>query len=766
MKKFALTPSALIAWVALAFHGQVALAAPPAAPPGVEPEPQANQCYHRHGAISPLTNPLAIRQLAAQAYIWALAPEFVYRFLNYNTLKTAPVNKLGGSTEVAAWNNAATNAGDASVLYLNAVINLSGKQTEGGATDLVLTVPPSEDPSKDPSLDSSGEQYIVVDFLDGFINTVGSIGTRTTPSPESQTYLIAGPQSVYQHEQKVTIRGKEFRVLPTDTNLNWMLIRIRADTLAPSSDPNVFPANSTASVYKDVVQKFALNTLDEYLRNGNQPIFQSSFEYTFTKEQRKRAQRWHSQPCSNRDTCTAADAVDFFLQAGCSLVISPMPPQDFGLAGTPLGLLPPWVAPQAGATGDTTPYANPSYGQQATLDQFGSLGLTANGYAVPRNWGTVQLNALKDGLLDGMAILNVQLTSSPGSSTNFWKYVNADVGTYPNTESGYETRGAIVLAGGSANLAADAVYAQTNAIGTSTIQLNGNNTYKLTFAELPPLVMDAGGNDRGFWSLHVYQPDSSESAAPFLMQTASLNTFYSSANLDVISVDPTANSITAINTTWAVMKASSPVFFSGSAAESYGLIAGKPYYIVSDPTPGTSDGNPTITFQIATVWKQMLSGNLVPIQDSGGPDPTTVVDLLAGNGSFQWGPIQSVSQLGSQQKTSNLLKQNADGSYTIWVGPPSAPGASPQSWVPAPPPGVLYPQNWIPTPSTAYYNYVYGGTSNVNTDIRLMIRMYYPAPGCPPPSILPPIDKDGNPCVPGNPPPTATYVFPLVETGP
>jgi hypothetical protein len=128
MKKYALTASALIACVALAFHGQVALAAPP----GVEPEPQANQCYHRHGAISPLTNPLAIRQLAAQAYIWALAPEFVYRFLNYNTLKTAPVNKLGGSTEVAAWNNAATNAGDASVLYLNAMINLSGKQTEGG----------------------------------------------------------------------------------------------------------------------------------------------------------------------------------------------------------------------------------------------------------------------------------------------------------------------------------------------------------------------------------------------------------------------------------------------------------------------------------------------------------------------------------------------------------------------------------------------------------------------------------------------------------
>jgi hypothetical protein len=762
MKKYALTASALIGCVALVFHGQVALAAPPVAPPGVEPEPTANQCYHRPGAISTLTNPLKIRELAAQAYIWALAPEFVYRFLNYNTLKTAPVNKLGGTTEVAAWNNAATQAGDASVLYLNSMINLSGKQTEGGATELVLTVPPSEDPSQDPSK----ERYIVVDFLDGFINTVGSIGTRTTPSSEAQTYLIAGPQSVYQHEQKVTIRGKEFRVLPTDTNLNWMLIRIRADTLAPASGPNAFPENSTANVYTDVVQQFALNTLDEYLENGNQPIFQSSFEYTFTKEQLKRARRWRTAPCSNRDTCTAADAVDFFLQAGCSLVISPLPTQDFGLAGTPLGLLPAWVAPQAGATGATTPYANPSYGQQATLDGFRPLGLTVNGYAVPRNWGTAQLNALKDGLLDGMAILNFQLTSTPGSSTNFWKYVNANVGTYLNTPNGYETRGAIVLAGGSANLAADAVYAQTNSLGNSPAQLDGNNIYKITFTELPPLTVDVFGNDRGFWSLHVYQPDASESSAPFLMQTATLNTAYSNANLDVLSVDPTADTITAVDTTWAVMKASSPVFFSGSTAHSYGLIPGKPYYIVGDPTRGTSGTNDTITFQVSAVWKQELSGAMppVPIQNSVDPaGPGPVVDLLAVSGPFQpfqWGPIQSVSQLGSQQIASGLLTKT-NGSYTLWAAPPSiTPGADPNTWIPTPPPGVD-PHNWIPTPSSDYYKLIYGDTT-VSTDIRLMIRMYFPAPGCPPPSILPPIDEHGVPCGTGD----ATYVFPLVQTGP
>ena len=767
MKKRALIVSALIACLGLAFNGQVALAGQYT----VEPEPTSNQCYHLQGANSSIKDPVAIRMLAAQAYIWALAPEFVYRFLNYNTLKTAPVNKLGGTTEAAGWNNAATNAGDASVLYLNAMINLSGKQTEGGATELVLTVPPSLDPS-DPSKD----QYIVVDFLDGFINTVGSIGTRTTPSTEPQTYLIAGPQSIYQHDKVVNIRGKEFRVLPTGTNLNWMLIRIRADTLAPSTAPNSFPLNSTANVYPDVVKNFALNTLDEYLKNGNQPILQSSFEYPFTKQQLQRAQRWHSQPCSNRNSCVAADAVEFFKQAGCSLVISPMPTKDFGINNTPLVTLPPWIAEQPGAT---TTYVNPSFGQQSALDQFGPLGLTANGYAVPRNWGTEQLNALKDGLLDGNAILNEKLKSTPGSPTNYWNYVNANVGSYPNTQNGYLIRGAIVLAGGSANLPEDAVYSQANAIGGSNTQLSGGNTYSVTFAPasntvpangtIPPLSPDVLGDPSGFWSMHVYQPDITESAAPFLMQTASLNTAYSNANLDVLSVDPTANTITAVDTDWALMKASSPVFFSGTAAASYGLIPGKPYYIIGDPTRGTSGTTDTITFQVSAIWKQELSGANppVPIQNSVDPEgPGPVIDLLPVSGAFQpfqWGPIQSVSQLGSQQITSGLLNPNSDGSYTIWAAPPSIPaGADPKTWIPAPPPGVD-PRNWIPTPSTDYYNLVYGANSNVSTGIRLMIRMYFPSPGCPGPSILPPIDENGVSCFQLPPGYDATYAFPIVK---
>ena len=122
------------------------------------------------GSVSPLTNPAKIQTLAAAAYAWGLPAEFVYRFENYNRLVTAPRNALGGGSVPAAWNNNATNAGDASVLYLNAMIDLSSQRGRGGTKELVLTVPPSK------------RNYYVVDLLDDFINTVGSIGTRTTPS--------------------------------------------------------------------------------------------------------------------------------------------------------------------------------------------------------------------------------------------------------------------------------------------------------------------------------------------------------------------------------------------------------------------------------------------------------------------------------------------------------------------------------------------------------------------------------------------------------
>ena len=84
------------------------------------------------------------------------------------------------------------------MLYLNAMLNLSGQRGRGGTKELVLTVAPSR------------TDYYVVNLLDDFINTAGSIGTRTTPSTRAQTYLVVGPTSSYAHrrvELAQAIRG-------------------------------------------------------------------------------------------------------------------------------------------------------------------------------------------------------------------------------------------------------------------------------------------------------------------------------------------------------------------------------------------------------------------------------------------------------------------------------------------------------------------------------------------------------------------------------
>lgn len=71
------------------------------------------------------------------------------------------------------------------------------------------------------------------------------------------------------------------------------------------------------------------------------------------------------------------------------------------------------------------------------------------------------------------------------------------------------------------------------------------------------------------------------------------------------------------------------------------------------------------------------SGPIVQLTNPGGK-----VDL-------EWGSIQPVSQLGSQQLMSGKLAKNADGLVTLWIGP-KLPACAPAT-------------NWIPTPSTAYY---------------------------------------------------------------
>ncbi|MGI9117479.1 MAG: DUF1254 domain-containing protein [Gaiellales bacterium] len=683
--------------------------------------PGASLARAPKGPPSPLTDPAKIQKLAADAYVWALAPEFVYRFLKYNALKTAPINMLGGKgTAAAAWNNLATNAGDASVLYLNSMMDLSGRPVagtpNGGTKELVLTVPPS------------AKNYYVVNLLDDFINSTGSIGTRTTPSKRSTSYLIAGPTSPYAHMRMARIGGFTYRVLPTDTNYNWMLIRIRADSLVPSSDPA-----SIASVYSSTVQRFALNTLAQFQANGNKPIYPTTTSYPPSKAQLQRAQKWKNAP---------TQALAFFKQAGRSLALNPLPSRTTGIGGTPMAALPAWVVPQAGAK---RVFLNPSYGQVHALRLFRPLGLRANGYVVPRNWGTTQLDALQAGYADGQAaVAAMQSALGVSPTTNYWSYLNDDIGTYPNSVLGYLYRATVVVAGGSANVPLDAVYAQANNLdGTNATQLVGDNTYKMTFTPppsgtptlplngtFPPTVNNASGDARGFWSIHVYQTDPSQSAAPFITQASALNLAYSQADLAAKSVNADADTITVGMPTWGgAPEASEPVFF-GTGAQAYGLQPDTTYYVASTPTVKGRGRLATYTFKLSRTWQQevspiVASGGGVPEQGPSGT-PGAIVDLTAGSGTLDWGPVQPVSQLGSQQITSGKLAANPDGSYTIWFGP-SLPAGAPAT-------------NWIPTPSLASLQQIYGsGTPVTAPQIRPMLRIYYPTPGSnTAASILPP----------------------------
>lgn len=688
----------------------------------------------RRGPASPLTDPAAIRKLAAKAYRWGLPAEFVYRFSRYNYLATAPRNELGGGKAAAAWNNNATNAGDASVLYLNAMLDLSGAKSRGNTRELVMTVPPSRD------------DYYVVNLLDSFVNTVGSIGTRTTPSTSPQTYLLAGPTSPYAHRRTVTLKGFRYRVMTTDTNLGWLLVRIRADTLVDATSPA-----SASSVIDNVVEGFALQSLRSFERHDHDPDYFTP-GYAPTDQQKAAAQKWHNTPTK---------ATTFFGQMGRSLRISPLPTQDTGLNESPLQALPPWVAAQPGAT---KVFRYPSYGQQATLDQFAPLGLTETGFRIPSNWGQPQLDALQDGFVLGQQRVTQASTSvGVSSSTNYWSYLNDDIGSYPNSPEGYLFRAIIVILGGSANLPEDAVYAQVDeyvdADGNSE-DLDGNTTYTLTFTPptpgeavpaegiLPPLVTRPDGSPTGFWSIHVYATDASQAAAPFITQASVLNTAYSHADLAVSAVDPANDTVTVTPSAWGPLVAGSPVLFGPTAAD-YGLQPGSPYYVASTPTSTVVDGLVTgYTFQVSTTWQQdwdATEAHPVPIQGPGGV-PGAVVPLVDPGGpvDLTWGPVQPVSQLGSQQLTSGRLATNPDGSVTIWIGP-GLPDGAPMT-------------NWLPTPSTDYYESVYGAAgASMGTAIRPMIRMYDPSPGSDTePSILPPPNGDS----------TTTYVLPqLAKSG-
>jgi hypothetical protein len=648
-------------------------------------------------AARPATDPAVIKALAAEAYLWGLGPEYIERFSKYNTIIGAPFNAFKYGSVPAAWNNEATNAGDASVLYINGFVNFDE------SPELVLTVPPSRN------------QYYVVAYIDAYANTIGSIGTRTTPSDAMTSYLLVGPKSPYANMQTAKIHGYEYPVMASDTNVNWVLIRVLTNTLIDASDPTSVP-----NVANGVVRKFALNTLQEFEQNGHQPVYPASFVLPPpTPEQISEAAPYQNAP---------TDAVDFFTQLGSAVANNPIPNRGTGLSGTALSDLSAWIVPQYGAK---TTYLVPSYGQKAIFDSFAPLGLSKKGFSIPADWGPAQLQALQDGYESGQQILlQFIANATSGAGTNYWGIVNDLVGTYPNNALGYLYRSLIVVEGGVANIPLDAIY--PTLVG-NPLPLDGNNTYKLTFMPptssnpilpvegiYPPMVSDSSGNPKGFWSIHVYATDPTEGAAPFIAQTSVLNTSFSTADTPVLSVDAAANTMTVTAPIWGRLVASTPILFGGDAS-AYGLTPDTVYYVAGDPMPNADET--TYTFQISEQWLQPLSAGNVPIQGPAG-DPGPIVDLLSptGAGTLNYGMVKPVTQLGSSQLSANQLARNADGSLTMWFGP-TLPAGAPVS-------------NWIPTPSTAYYSTLYPNTQ-VSTAFQLTLRMYYPTPGNEPPSILP-----------------------------
>jgi hypothetical protein len=316
-----------------------------------------------HVSTGRLARLAKIETLGELAYTWGLPAESVYRFSKYNQLVTAPLNTLAYNMAPAAWNNAATNAGNASVLYFYAALDLT-------RTDLVYTVP------------STDVDFQITQIIDNFTNVVSDPGTRTYPTTDGATsFLLVGPNSPYAHKTDVTLKGFNFSVIALDTNRGEMLLRLFANTLAPASSEN-----SVSNIFKNLGTQFTLNTLKQFQSNGNKPVPPASFNrMTPTPEQLARAAKWQNTPMN---------AVVFFKQMGQSLRLNPLPTRRTGLSGLPLSQLPSYIAPQADAN---RRYFVPASGQQSTLALFRSIGLTQNGFTIPKSWGAAEIAALQKG---------------------------------------------------------------------------------------------------------------------------------------------------------------------------------------------------------------------------------------------------------------------------------------------------------------------------------------------------------------------------------
>ena len=301
---------------------------------------------------------------------------------------------------------------------------------------------------------------------------------------------------------------------------------------------------SAASISKDVVQRFGMITLAEFEARGHQPkYFEPGTIHADGWTGPPRGQ-WHNAP---------THAVAFFKQLGESLRINPLPTATAGLNGIPLRTLPSWVVPQ-----DRRPAGSSAIRPLRSGPHAGSLqasGLTANGFRVPSNWGPRQIAALRSRLQrraeQGQ---QGQLNSlRRGAADQLLELSQPHHRAVSEHTSGlYVYRAVIVVSrrlgqratrrglrpdqqprrhGGHPARRQQHVQADVHATSHESALVAGPS------ARLPPTVNNGNGDPRGFWSIHVYQTDATQSAAPFITQTSVLNTSYSSANMDVTDVD-------------------------------------------------------------------------------------------------------------------------------------------------------------------------------------------------------------------------------------
>ena len=185
------------------------------------------------------------------------------------------------------------------------------------------------------------------------------------------------------------------------------------------------------------------------------------------------------------------------------------------------------------------------------------------------------------------------------------------------------------------------------------------------------MVSDSSGNPKGFWSIHVYATDPTQSNAPFIAQTSVLNTSYSTADTAVLSVDAAAEIHDGERSELGNARSEHPHPFR-RGRRCLRLDAQHVYYVASRPIPNVE--KTTYTFQISKQWLQELSNGdpPVPIQDSGEAGP--IVDLLspAGAGALIYGMVKPVTQLGSSQLDRRPIGQERRRVVNLVVRPNAA----------------------------------------------------------------------------------------------